>query len=73
MNNQSQTKEIIMTKTRKETREERMNPSLDSPWNKMAVPTTDIFLELFEELREKEQQEIQKEKEKQNGISTKTF
>ena len=53
MNNQSQTKEIIMTKTRKETREERMNPSLDSPWNKMAVPTTDIFLELFEEHRER--------------------
>ena len=53
MNNQSQKKEIIMTKTRKETREERMNPSLDSLWNKMAVPTTDIFLELFEEHRER--------------------
>lgn len=56
------------TKT-KETQKERMNPPLDSPWNKMAVPTLDIFEELFDELREKER----KEEENKNGVPTKTL
>jgi len=69
MNNQSDKQEIIMTNTRNETAEERMNPPLDSPWNKMAVPTLDILEEVLNELIKKEQQE----KEKRNGTSTATF
>lgn len=62
-----------MTKARKETAEERMNPPLDSPWNKMAVPTLDILEEVLIALKDKERQEKEQETENINGIPTKSF
>jgi hypothetical protein len=57
----------MMPNKTKETQEERLNPSLDSPWNKMAVPTLDIFEELFNETTNQQQA-----KEKQDGSHSAT-
>ena len=68
MNNQSHIHERIMTTTRNETTEERINPPLDSHWNRMAVPTLDILEEVLNEI--KKQQETENEK---NDIPTQSF
>jgi hypothetical protein len=68
MNNQSHIHELVMTTTRKETTEERINPPLDSHWNRMAVPTLDILEEVLNEI--KKQQETENEK---NDIPTQSF
>ena len=62
-----------MNKSTKETLEERLNPPLDSPWNKMAVPTTDTLYEVLLELIEHEIIQQKKEKEQDHGLFTKTL